>query len=119
MATAAPALLAELPADRALRAWMGRYAAVAAVKRGLVDTLRTGSVSGHVSTPATRARITAAGAAILAAGERDGSLRTGVEADDVTTMLVGVFLSTNANGLEAPEQRERLLDLIADALRPT
>lgn len=117
--TAAPALVADLPADRALRAWMGRYAAFAAVKRGLVDTLRAGSVSERVSTPATRGRITAAVAAILAAGARDGSLRPGVAADDVTTMLVGIFLSAHAIGADAPEQVGRLLDLLIDALRPT
>ena len=116
--TAAPALLAHLPADRALRTWMGRYAAFAAVKRGLVDTLRAGSASGHVSTPAARGRITAAIAAILEAGAHDGSLRTGVEADDVTTMLVGIFLSVAAAG-QTPEQVGRLLDLLVDALRPT
>lgn len=116
--SAAPALLADLPADRALREWMGRYAAFAAVKRGLVDTLRAGSVPGHVSTPATRERITAAIGAILTAGARDGSLRSGVAADDVTTMAVGIFVATYATGNDSPEQVGRLLDLLIDALRP-
>ncbi|MEV0845470.1 TetR/AcrR family transcriptional regulator [Streptomyces sp. NPDC049954] len=110
----APALLAELPPEAALRAWMDRYAAFVATKRGMVDTLRAGMASGSIATPATRERLTAALAAILAAGARTGSLRADVEPEDVTTMLLGVFLSTANAG--TPERAGRLLDLLADAL---
>jgi AcrR family transcriptional regulator len=113
----APALLDELPPDIALRAWMDRYAQFVAVKRGMVDTLRAGWASGRLATPTTRERITAAIGTMLTAGAQAGSLRTDVDPDDVTAILLGVFLST-ATG-STPEQTARLLDLIVDALRPT
>ena len=37
-----PALLDQLPPQLALRAWLGSYGAFAAMKRGMVDTLRAG-----------------------------------------------------------------------------
>jgi AcrR family transcriptional regulator len=114
--TNAPALLAELPPDAALRAWMDRYAAFVATKRGMMDTLRAGWASGSIATPSTRERITAAIATILTEGARTGRLRADVEAQDVTTLLLGVFFSTAAG--DTPGQTGRLLDLVVDALRP-
>jgi AcrR family transcriptional regulator len=112
----APALLAQFPPETALRAWMDRYAAFVATKRGMLDTLRTGWASGRIATPTTRERITAAIGTILKHGARAGSLRTDVDPEDVTAMLLGVFLSTAASN--APDQTGRLLDLVVDALRP-
>ena len=105
-------LLDELPPEVALRAWMDRYAAFVATKRGMVDTLRAGWASGRIATPATRERITAAIGSILAAGASAGTLRADVAPEDVTAMVFGVFLATGA-----PEQGGRLLDLVVDAVR--
>lgn len=115
--TSAPALLSELPPEAALRAWMDRYAAFLPTKRSISDTLRAGWASGAIATPATRERITAAIAVFLGAGVQSGSLRSDVEPDEVTMMLLGVFLSTTASN--SPELTGRLLDLVVDALRPT
>jgi AcrR family transcriptional regulator len=112
----APALLGELPPEAALRAWMDRYSAFVETKRGMADSLRAGLASGRIATPATRRRITAAIGSILDAGALAGTLRAGVDPEDVTLMLLGVFLSTSA-GKDA-ERIGRLLDLIVDALRP-
>jgi len=109
-----PVLLAAFPPEVALRAWMDGYAGFVATKRGMVDTLRSGWASGRIATPTTRERITAAIGAILASGARTGSLRTDVDPDDVTAMLLGVFLSTAAS--TTPEQTGRLLDLVVDAV---
>ncbi|AEW98499.1 TetR/AcrR family transcriptional regulator [Streptantibioticus cattleyicolor] len=114
---AVPALLRELAPDAALRAWMDRYAAFIATKRGMLDTLRAGWASGRIATPSTRERVTAAIAELLAAGAEAGSLRSDVEPDDVTAMLVGVLLSTAE--ADPPERTGRLLDLVMAALRPT
>jgi AcrR family transcriptional regulator len=111
----APALLAGRDAAAALRAWMDRYAAFFAIKRGMSDTLRAGWASGAIATPATRERITGAIAVILRGGAAAGVLRADVEPEDVTMMVLGVFLSTGAAG--APERAGRLLDLVVDALR--
>ncbi|MFF0584966.1 TetR/AcrR family transcriptional regulator [Streptomyces sp. NPDC003781] len=112
----APVLLDELPPEQALRAWMERYAAFVATKRAMLNTLHSGWASGRLATAATRERITAAIGALLAEGVRAGSLRADVEADDVTAMLLGVFLSTAAD--DEPERTGRLLDLVVDSLRP-
>lgn len=109
-------LLDRFPPDVALRAWMDRYAAFTATKRGMVDSLRAGWASGQIPTPPTRARITAAVAVLLTAGARAGALRGDVDPDDVTAVLLGVFLSTATN--PTADQTGRLLDLTIDALRP-
>ncbi|MFI0539478.1 TetR/AcrR family transcriptional regulator [Streptomyces sp. RP5T] len=113
----APALLDELAPDAALRAWMERYAAFVAMKRGMADTLRAGWASGRIATPATRERITAAVATLLAAGAEAGSLRADVEPQDVSVMLMGIFLVGAAYNTR--EQTGRLIDLVMDALRPS
>ncbi|WP_055468747.1 TetR/AcrR family transcriptional regulator [Streptomyces ardesiacus] len=112
----AAALLEELPPDRALRAWMERYAAFVATKRSMLNTLHIARASGRLATPATRERITAAIGTMLAEGARAGTLRADVAPDDVTAMLLGVFLSTAAD--DEAERTRRLLDLVVDALRP-
>jgi AcrR family transcriptional regulator len=111
-----PGLLEELPPAAALRAWMGRYAAFVATKRGMADTFRAAVASGRIAVPITRERITAAVATILVSGAEAGSLRADVEPKDVTAMLLGIFLTTAATN--SPEQTERLLDLLMDALKP-
>ncbi|GAA4613143.1 TetR/AcrR family transcriptional regulator [Saccharopolyspora hordei] len=113
----ATALLEELPPDEALRAWMRRYAAFVATKRGMAETLRAGWASGQIATPGTRERITTAIGTILARGVESGSLRADVEPIDIAVMLLGICLSAAVD--EDEEQTERLLDLVMDALRPT
>ena len=108
-------LLDRLPADAALRAWFSRYGEFVAAKRGMLNTLRAGWASGRITGPTTRERVTGTIELLLAAGIRSGTLRADVAADDVTAMLLGVFLSTAANG--SPEQVGRLLDLVVDSLR--
>ena len=111
----APALLAEFPPDVALRAWMDRYAAFAEAKRGMGDALRAGVASGRIATPETRRRLAAAVGSILERGAAAGTLRNDVDAEDVVLMLLGVFL---AAADQDGERIGRLLDLVADAVRP-
>ncbi|MFE3190043.1 TetR/AcrR family transcriptional regulator [Nocardia sp. NPDC059240] len=113
---AVEALLEQHPPEVALRAWMGRYAAFVATKRGMADTLRAGWASGRIAIPVTRERITGAIATLLARGVETGSLRADVEAADITVMLLGILLTTAG---DTGEQTERLLDLMLDALRPS
>ena len=82
----APALLARLPPDAALRAWMDRYAEFSTRKRGMIGTLRAGWSAGRI-TPRTRERINAAIGTILEAGTQSGAFRDDVEADDVHARL--------------------------------
>ncbi len=117
LTSSVPALLAQLPPDAALRAWMGRYAAFVETKRGMADTLRAAVASGRIATPTTRRRVTTAIATILASAGVAGLLRTDVEPEDITVMLLGIFLTTTASN--TPEQAGRLINLVMDALRPT
>ncbi|KDN22470.1 TetR/AcrR family transcriptional regulator [Amycolatopsis rifamycinica] len=111
----APALLEEMAPEDALRAWMDRYAAFVATKRGMGDLLRASVASGRIATPATRQRITAAIGAILDAGVKVGTLRGGADPEDVTLLLLGVFLSTA--GERDADRTARMLDLIVAGLR--
>ncbi|MEV0826789.1 TetR/AcrR family transcriptional regulator [Nonomuraea rubra] len=110
-----PALLEQHPADVALRAWMGRYATFVATKRGMTDTLRAGFASGRIAPP-SRERVTTTIATFLERGAATGTLRAEVDPDDVTTLLIGVFLAIASGASQ--EQTGRLLDLLTDALRP-
>ncbi|WP_335982879.1 TetR/AcrR family transcriptional regulator [Streptomyces sp. CA2R106] len=112
----APRLLAELPPADALRAWMRRYAAFVATKRGMGQVLRAGWSSGRISPPDTRRRIGAAVGILLAGGAQDGTIRGDVAAEDLTVMLVGIFLTAATGG--GQEQTDRLIELVMDALRP-
>ena len=116
LAASAATLLDEAAPEVALRRWVARYAAFAAAKRGMMDTLQAGLADGTGATSSTRQRITAAIAPILAAGAAQGSLRPDVDADDVTSLLLGAFLATAAPG--SPDRTPRLLELVVDALRP-
>ncbi len=116
LAASAASLLDALAPDAALRAWVARYADFAATKRGMVDTLLAGMSSGRIATSSTREQITGAIEPILTAGARAGAFRTDVTPEDVTALLLGVFLATATNA--AVGQTERLLDLVLDALRP-
>jgi AcrR family transcriptional regulator len=113
----APVLLGRLAPDAALRAWMERYAAFIATKRGMGETLRAGWASGRIATPVTRERITGAIATILARGAEAGSLRADVDPEDVTVLLLGIFLAGTAGN--PSEQTGRLIELVLAALRPS
>lgn len=115
LATSADALAQSESPEIAMRKWMSRYLDFVTTKRGMIDTLRAGWASGRIAAPATRERITAAIATILTAGVRSHAFRDDIEADDVTALILGVSLSI-APG--APEQADRLFDLVVDALRP-
>ncbi len=104
----------QLPPEEALRAWMSRYAQFIVTKRGMLDTLLAGWTSARITTPTTRERITATISTILTAGARAGTFRSDVDPDDITALLLGVFLSTASSPMD---QTARLLDLVVDAVR--
>lgn len=109
----ASALLRECPPDAAFRAWTRRYAAFVATKRGMADTLRASLAAGRITGSATRERVTAAVGMLLSRGAEAGTLRADVRPEDVTVMLLGVFLAA-----DTADQTTRLIDLLVDALRP-
>jgi AcrR family transcriptional regulator len=110
---AAPALLAELPPEQALRAWMDRFVDYMTTKRGMADALKALIASGGNPYAHSRDRMLAAVESLLAAGATAGTLRDDVTAADVLAGLSGVTLAAHQR-----DQAGRLLDLLLDALRP-
>ena len=107
-------LLATLPPDRALRAWMDRFAGYVAAKREMADTLRVVFASGTVTVSHTREELAAA-SAVLAAGADTRTLRDDVRPEDFVALIVGSFTATSLAG--GREQLERMFDLLMDAVR--
>lgn len=109
-------LTAQHGPSAALREFIGRYAGFVRAKRGLAESLRAGALREAATAAQTRERVNEAIGRLLRAGAADGSLRQDLDPDDVTSLLVGVFLSTQ--GRDDPAQIERLLDLVVAGLRP-
>lgn len=111
----ADALLGAHEPAVALRAWMDRYADFVTTKRGMAETFRAMVADGTLAAAGTREAIDGAVGRLLAAGARAGTLRGDVEADDVVTMLVGIFVATQ--GSDDRARVGRLLDLVMSAAR--
>jgi AcrR family transcriptional regulator len=108
-------LLAELPADAALRTWMDRFVEYMTTKRGMADALRAVIASGGNPFEQSRARLLDAVGALLDAGRKQGLIRADIEAQDITTSLSGISLAAGDPSQRA--QAGRLLDLLMDGLR--
>jgi AcrR family transcriptional regulator len=107
VAAAAGELLTRHPARVALRRWMDRYASFVAAKRAMAESLHAIFDSGAMQPSQTRDSIAGAVDLLLRAGADEGSLRSDVQADDVVSGLIGIFLASGS-----PEQTGRLLDLL-------
>jgi AcrR family transcriptional regulator len=110
-----PALLDEMPADKAMRTWMDQFIEYMTTKRGMSDALRQVIASGGNPFAESRTRLIAAFAALMKAGAADGTLRSDLDPADLLASMSGVSLAVGD-----PAQREqagRLLDLLMDGLR--
>ena len=112
---AADELLAELPPDAALEAWMRRFVDYGSAKRGMRDALQ--SIAGACSDlfADTRGQVTEAVAVLLRAGAEAGTLRSDVEAEDVLRAMGAIWLV--ADGDDWAEDALRVLRLVMDGLR--
>ena len=108
-------LLATHPPDRALRAWMDRFADYVAAKREMADALRAVFASGAVTVSHAREELADAVRAVLRADAETRTLRHDVRPEDIVAMIVGSFTATSLAG--GREQLERMLDLLMDAVR--
>jgi AcrR family transcriptional regulator len=115
LCASAGGLLATLPPERALRAWMDRFADYVAAKREMAGAIRAVLAAGTISISQARGEMTAAVRGILEAGVADGTLRDDVRPEDVVAMIVGCFSATSAAG--GREQLERMFDLLMAAVR--
>jgi AcrR family transcriptional regulator len=112
---AADELLAELPPDDALEAWMRRFVDYGTAKRGMRDALQSIAGGGADLFAETRGQVTEAVAVLLRAGAEAGTLRADVEPEDVLRAMGAIWMV--AEGEEFPEQAMRILRLVLDGLR--
>ncbi|MCF2129236.1 TetR/AcrR family transcriptional regulator [Strepomyces sp. STD 3.1] len=107
-------LLGELPADRALRAWMSEVLDYLATKHGMADTLATLLRDDERLSSLTREQLTGAVEEFRLAGVAQGVIRADVTSTDILMALAGVTLVAG----DAPQRAraERLLDLLLDGL---
>jgi AcrR family transcriptional regulator len=116
-ATAAEAdrLAAEHPAPRALRLWAARLARFVATKQGFAGALHSGDPAYDplpvyfVGTLAPRVQ------SILDAGEREGTIRAGIRAEDLIFALSRLADTSHAGG--AADATNPMVDVLLDGLR--
>ena len=114
LCAAAADLLATLPPEEALRAWVDRFADYIATKRAMGDALRSAASDSPLFAD-TRERILGALRLLLEAGAAAGTLRADVDPRDVMRVMNGIWYLP-----PGPDWREtvgRMLDLVIDGLR--
>ncbi|WBB58516.1 helix-turn-helix domain containing protein [Streptomyces sp. WMMC500] len=114
LAAQAADLLGELPADRALRAWMSRVLDHLATKYGMADTLKTLLQNDEQLSSQTREQLTGAVEELRHAGVTQGVVRGDVPSSDILMALAGITLIAGTAHQRA--QAERLLDLLMDGI---
>lgn len=109
-------LLQQGSAGEALRAWLMTFTEFAATKRGMRDALQSAALGGGIdgNYTAVQTRIAEGIAPLLRAGAEQGTLRSDVDAGDVVLLVAGAVVPHDLD----PDQTNRLLNLILDALRP-
>jgi AcrR family transcriptional regulator len=115
LCAAADELLATSPADDALAAWMDRFVAYAARKRGLSAALRSIAAERSDLVPNTRARLAEAIGRLLDAGQRARVIRADVDSEDVLRAMSAAW--GLPEGEDWVANAKRLLDLLIDGLR--
>src|ERR687885_1115922 len=114
LCAAAADLLATLPPEEALRAWVDRFADYIATKRAMGDALRLAASDSPLFAD-TRERILGALRLLLEAGAAAGTLRPDVDPRDVMRVMNGIWYLP-----AGPEWRQsvgKMLNLVIDGLR--
>jgi AcrR family transcriptional regulator len=105
----APQALQRLTPLAAFRELTEQLAALIRIKHGLGDALTP--ADHEAVTTGSHGPVVAAIGRILRAGERDGTIRPGLDPDDVLVLMGGVWR------VPAGERADRLLDLVVESLR--
>src|ERR1700758_2575824 len=113
---AADWLRQEQPPADALRGWVERLARYAVTKHGLADALRKATTPGSdLSSTDTYDSIVAALDRLLQANASAGTLRPGLNADDVILALAGLWQLDPGRDWRA--QAERIYDIVLSGLQ--
>jgi AcrR family transcriptional regulator len=112
---AADLLLREQAPIDALRSWVERLARYAVTKHGLADALRKATTPGSdLSSTETYDSIVAALDRLLQANISAGTLRPGLDADDVILALAGLWQLDPAGDWKA--QAQRIYEIVLSGL---
>lgn len=115
---AADSLLREQAPMQALRSWVKRLARYAVTKHGLADALRKATTPGSdLSSSDTYGAIVAALDRLLQANISAGTLRPGLDADDVILALAGLWQLDPASDWRA--RADRIYDIVLTGLQPS
>jgi AcrR family transcriptional regulator len=109
-----PEVLANNEPLDAFRAWFHRLADYVRVKHGLGQALQSAAVRDAINE--TYKPVVTAVAQLIDACVAAGSMRTGLDADDVL-LLMGFMWRVDA-GPDGKKQAARLMELVIDGLRP-
>jgi AcrR family transcriptional regulator len=113
---AADSLLRQQPSIDALRTWVERLARYAVTKHGLADALRKATTPGaDLSSTGTYVAIVAALDRLLQANITAGTLRPGLDADDVILALAGLWQLDPASDWKG--QAQRIYDIVLSGLQ--
>jgi AcrR family transcriptional regulator len=109
-----PEVLANNEPLDAFRAWFHRLADYVRVKHGLGQALHSAAVRDAINE--TYKPVVTAVAQLIDACVAAGSMRTGLDADDV--LLLMAFMWRVDAGPDGKKQAARLMELVIDGLRP-
>ena len=115
VAGAARRLLETRPPDQALRAWLDRLAQYAMTKAGLADAMRRATCSHDSLVKVSRDPLMSAITTLLAANEQAGTIRRGLDPEDVMLAIGGLW-QIDPKG-DWRSRASRLLDLVMDGFR--
>ncbi|MEU7847619.1 helix-turn-helix domain-containing protein [Micromonospora parva] len=102
--------LAELPPWDALVAWLHRFVAYVATKRALAEQL----LHDSEIFASCRTEIFSAGEPLMRRAQAAGAVRDDIGFDDVVRLISGLTMAQ----FPSPEQRDRVLNVALDGLRP-
>jgi AcrR family transcriptional regulator len=108
-------LLAAKPADEALAEWMQRFVDYVASKKGLAAYLKSVVSADSELFTASKTRVHDTIRRLLDAAAAAGTIRPGVDPQDVVHTLGGYCLMSDTNA--DPEQGKRIVRLLMDGLR--
>jgi len=108
-------LLASLPPDQALAAWMQRFVGYVATKRGMASALKSMMGTNTALFEECRRRMNDAATRLLGAAAAAGGVRSDISATDLLRAMGGICLATD--NADLPEQARPLVALLLDGLR--
>jgi AcrR family transcriptional regulator len=107
-------LVDELPPGAALAAYLREHVAYINAQRGMLAAAKALMSTSNELSGYCRDILRVGVGEMVSAAQEEGTLRSDVTANDVLRLMHGVAMGTE----QAPQDAERLLDIVLDGLRP-